>query len=286
MFVRMAKGKLRYFFEFGVGTCFWADGEDTIRQFGLSPIEPERLALSPSMVEKIGKMVAWFETCLDEDYPVGPLVWEEEECDRFNLAAAALYRDVCSALADRFDVVNLQQEIVSDYLGKNPARETFVYGSFTVEIVDLRNIDEGEPGVHVQVTGAEGVHASLILQGGPCPVPFHSNMWIREEDRLLILVSETVYALQLPDVNVLWQSEADEFGCFGIYKIDGGYIVHGETEISRISTTGAKVWGFTGRDIFTSPNAEPGFKIENGMIEVYDWEEKKYRIDLDGNEIG
>jgi hypothetical protein len=54
------------------------------------------------------------------------------------------------------------------------------------------------------------------------------------------------------------------------------YISHGELEIARVSYGGEVVWSASGNDIFTN-----GFSLHDDHIEVADFNDEKYRIEIE-----
>ncbi|MBK6834669.1 MAG: hypothetical protein IPG89_10490 [Bacteroidetes bacterium] len=83
-----------------------------------------------------------------------------------------------------------------------------------------------------------------------------------------------------------WQTKADTATCFGIFKLQDSYIVHGELEITRLDKHGKIVWQNSGADIFTTLDSENTFQITDKYILATDWENRKYKFDFDGNNIG
>lgn len=113
----------------------------------------------------------------------------------------------------------------------------------------------------------------------------HNNSTIIEEDRLLVCCSDNVFCLSIPDLTLLWQTQADQATCFEIYKYLDSYIVHGEYEISRLDKDGRLIWQQSGADIFTTLDGKDSFEITDNYILATDWENRKYKFDFNGQAI-
>lgn len=111
------------------------------------------------------------------------------------------------------------------------------------------------------------------------------NSAIIENDKIVICCSDTIFCLSIPELNLLWETKADQFTCFEIFKHKDDYIVHGELAISRLDKNGKIIWQQGGADIFTTLDGIDNFEITNKYILVTDWENKKYKFDFDGQII-
>ncbi len=119
--------------------------------------------------------------------------------------------------------------------------------------------------------GAEGGRTGL-----------HDNSMIFEHDRILICCSNSVFCLSIPDLVLLWRTEADTVTCFGIFKYQDSYIIHGELEISRLDYNGKIIWSQVGKDIFLTLEGENDFELTNDFILTTDYEYRKYKFDYNG----
>jgi len=113
----------------------------------------------------------------------------------------------------------------------------------------------------------------------------HKTSTIIEDDRLLICCSDTIFCLSLPDLALLWRTQADEATCFEIYKYQDGYIIHGELEISRLDRDGKILWQQGGADIFTTITGEQDFELCEHFIMAKDFENRLYKFDYEGNDL-
>lgn len=135
-------------------------------------------------------------------------------------------------------------------------------------------IFEKETEISSAIIGAEGGASSLS-----------ENSQIIENDRILICCSDCVFCLGLPTLSLNWKIKPDEITSFRIFKIDGGYIIHGELQITRINNDGEIIWKQGGADIFVKPDGIDELEINKDYIKAVDWENRVYKWDLNGKEI-
>jgi hypothetical protein len=125
---------------------------------------------------------------------------------------------------------------------------------------------------------------SAIIGSNGGGTGIHSNSVIYEENRFVICCSDTIFCLSIPDLKLFWKIKADQFSCFGIFKYQDNYIVHGELEISRLDHSGNILWQHSGADIFTTISGQNGFNLSENFIEVADFENRIYRFDYEGKD--
>jgi hypothetical protein len=114
----------------------------------------------------------------------------------------------------------------------------------------------------------------------------YENSFVFELNKIIICCSDTVFCLSIPDLSLLWKAQADMACCFEIFKYKTDFIVHGELEITRLGEDGRIIWQRGGTDIFTRLNSEKDdFSITENFILATDWDNRKYKFDLDGNQI-
>lgn len=113
----------------------------------------------------------------------------------------------------------------------------------------------------------------------------HDTSTIIENDRLLVCCSDTIFCLSIPDLTLLWRTQADQSTCFEIYKYKDSYIIHGELEISKLDKNGKILWQQSGADIFTTLEGKDDFLINDNYILATDWENRKYKFDFNGKII-
>jgi len=113
----------------------------------------------------------------------------------------------------------------------------------------------------------------------------HDTSTIIENDRLLVCCSDTIFCLSIPNLTLLWRTQADQATCFEIYKYQDSYIIHGEIEITRLDKDGKIHWQQSGADIFTTLDGKDNFVITDTYILATDWENRKYKFDFNGQSI-
>jgi hypothetical protein len=59
-------------------------------------------------------MDEWFYQSMNHEYPPDPSPWRQEECDRFNAAAANLFRAITRELGPVYSIRNCQPLLQED----------------------------------------------------------------------------------------------------------------------------------------------------------------------------
>jgi hypothetical protein len=113
----------------------------------------------------------------------------------------------------------------------------------------------------------------------------HKNAKIYEEEKILICCSDSIFCLSIPALTLLWRTNPDDFTCFEIFKYQDDYIVHGETQISRISKNGEILWQQSGADIFVALSGTDDFTLTEEFIIVKDFENRIYKFGYDGKDF-
>ena len=115
-------------------------------------------------------------------------------------------------------------------------------------------------------------------------IPRINDSLILEANRLVFLLDDIVYAVDRFSGTLLSENEIRDGGqLFAIYPFDGGYIIHGEMEIIKLSDDFKEQWSFSGRDIFVHPIERECFKIKNNKIELSDFQGNNYTLNQTGN---
>ena len=111
----------------------------------------------------------------------------------------------------------------------------------------------------------------------------HKTSVIYENTRVLICCSDSIFCLSIPELTLIWRTQADQASCFEIYQYQESYIVHGELEISRLDKNGKIIWQQSGADIFTTIDGRQDFELTDKYIIDTDFENRVYKFDYDGN---
>lgn len=130
---------------------------------------------------------------------------------------------------------------------------------------------------HVTVTeDGQDVRVCLLLGGGGAS-GVHSGSAVCVGDRCYVAVGDSVCALSVPSLNLVWRTKVDSATCFGVYHLPefDCLISHGELEITRLDLAGQVAWQTSGRDIFSE-----GFAMRGGFVEATDFYKSTYCIDI------
>ena len=113
---------------------------------------------------------------------------------------------------------------------------------------------------------------------------YDSDCAVLDGDTLTILQDSIITQINITDGAMVRHIELDCFGSnFAIYKIEKGYILYGELEITMLDRNLIKKWSFSGKDIFASVSGKKPFEIKGNYIHLYDFENNYYKIDFEGN---
>lgn len=103
---------------------------------------------------------------------------------------------------------------------------------------------------------------------------------------LTVLQNDTITQIDIIDKKIVNRINFNCFGCnFGIYKIQTGYVIYGEIEITMLDMDFNKKWSFSGKDIFVSTTNKMPFKLKENSICLYDFQDNYYEINFDGQLI-
>jgi len=109
---------------------------------------------------------------------------------------------------------------------------------------------------------------------------YESKCAVLDKSTLTVLQGDTITQINILDGSIILHKQFDCFGCnFEIHKIEKGYIIYGEMQITMLDWNFDKTWDFFGKDIFVSMD------ICEKSIKLYDFEENFYEIDFNGKEI-
>lgn len=104
-------------------------------------------------------------------------------------------------------------------------------------------------------------------------------------EKLIIAKFNTVYEINLVCGEACHKHISDLAGAIGLYKVEDGYIIHGEMQIVKLDFELNIVWSFYGADIFASVQGRDSFILSKDKIELIDFENNHYVINLTGELI-
>jgi hypothetical protein len=111
-----------------VGEVLWpADGR-AVAAFDVGPVDYDALPLPADLVERLEALAQWFDGSYDWDYPPLPSPWRQDECDRFNSTARALFVEVQEHLRDIAYLVYDMPELTEDPERDEYLRDPAAYG--------------------------------------------------------------------------------------------------------------------------------------------------------------
>lgn len=160
------------------------------------------------------------------------------------------------------------------------------YQNYKIQVADEKiDIDDGLR-LKICIFEEDKELKSLFIEE-KMPSIITADLVLIDEDKLLVGCSNILYCFHLPSLDLLWKTQTDEVVNFKIYKINGGYLTHGELNITKISPNGEKLWEFSGADIWVSVDeGEEVVIFEKDYILLRDFTGDKYKIDYNGNPIG
>jgi hypothetical protein len=135
--------------------------------------------------------------------------------------------------------------------------------------------------IHVIENGTEKKYALIGSRFGNV-----EKCAVLENSTLTILIDDSISQIDLKSDSIIRHKVISNYGtCFTIYKIESGYIIHGELEILKIDLSLNVKWTFSGADIFVTPDGDQAFQIINDKIILHDWNGTIYKLDMLGNLI-
>jgi hypothetical protein len=134
----------------------------------------------------------------------------------------------------------------------------------------------------VIVGDLESPEASVILLGVGGATGVHNESIAHYGNLCFIAAGDAVFSLKVPSLELKWCKKVDFATCFGVYWIESEncLITWGEVDVCRLTATGEIVWTTSGADKFTE-----GFKIKKDHIELADFNNDKYKVDIQTGKI-
>ncbi|MBL4679023.1 MAG: hypothetical protein JKY70_22950 [Mucilaginibacter sp.] len=127
--------------------------------------------------------------------------------------------------------------------------------------------------------------ANILLKGSGGATGVYDNSFVLLNGTFITRCTNTVYAFSLPHLQLKWSKELDVATCFQLFDFEGDVLVHGECQITRITTEGDIKWEFSARDIFVNLNGHNEFEIIDKQIKLVDFENYEYLLDSNGKLI-
>jgi len=97
--------RLRFFFDYGSGICFWSANEPAYKQFDY-PIASDKLPLTIATQEAIEELISQFDQSLNWNDPGGPGLWSGDEWRTFDAKVRQLLPVVRQELGTDYEIVD------------------------------------------------------------------------------------------------------------------------------------------------------------------------------------
>lgn len=122
----MAKGVLRFFFDYGAGGCLWAGNAATLDRLDVGPVDaaifdldgrvrkPARVELSETAQTLRDQLDFEHSGYLNPRYPLDPSLWSQTLCDRFNANVDRLLALLREEIGRDYDIVDEQIRYMED----------------------------------------------------------------------------------------------------------------------------------------------------------------------------
>jgi hypothetical protein len=182
----------------------------------------------------------------------------------------------------KVDYKNFEIEVIDDQnYDLNSSHNSYQYQKFYFDENEFHS--SSKHAIIIREHGIE-VSSAIICEGGGA-TGINDKSFITEDNKIWIIVSNKIYCLKIPSLEIIWHKQFDEFTNFRIYRLNQDFLIHGELEIFRITKEGEIIWSFGGRDIWVNPEGKAEFTIENDFIRLFDFESNEYIIDFNGKEL-
>lgn len=176
-------------------------------------------------------------------------------------------------------------EIIDEtYYSLNSTDNTYNYEK--IFIVGNETDYSTKYGIRIKNSEDEIIRDCLLVCGKGAGTSVCKETCVIDGETAFICISNVVVSLSLIGLQLNWYKEVDFATAFGIYKMNEDFIIHGEMSITRINKNGEIIWQQSGSDIFVLPmprdSPVDNFHIDNNMIFVQSWDERKYCISYNG----
>ena len=128
----------------------------------------------------------------------------------------------------------------------------------------------------------ESPEAATMILGTGGTTGVHKNSITHVDNICFIAAGDSVFALEVPSLKMVWCMQVDIATCFGVFWVEKHQclITWGEIFVSCYTKDGKKIWKTSGADIFTQ-----GFKLTTDTIEVVDCNNTTYRVTIPSGHI-
>jgi hypothetical protein len=109
--------RIRVWIEWTSDALFWADDAWTREALGDRDnwhVSARKLPFSKETRARIEELDRWYQGRLNWADPAAPLTWQQEECDRFNVAFLGLFSTLQAELGEQYELINGQEPAVED----------------------------------------------------------------------------------------------------------------------------------------------------------------------------
>ncbi|HEX5597343.1 MAG TPA: hypothetical protein VFX61_15200 [Micromonosporaceae bacterium] len=103
----------RFFIDAGSGGLLWATGVHDQRTWG-HPVQLDALPITPALRDELSRLVEWYDTSLNWDYPLDPGPWRESECREFSAAVRRAMQRLRTELGAEWEILDEFEELHED----------------------------------------------------------------------------------------------------------------------------------------------------------------------------
>jgi len=139
--------------------------------------------------------------------------------------------------------------------------------------------------IGVKLYDGENIISNSLISSTGGASGIHKTSQTITNNSITICCADSVFNLSIPRLKLQWMSKADDATCFQIFKYKEDFIIHGELNITRLSSNGEIMWQNSGADIFITEKGEENFELKNEIITVKDWNNHLYKFNMDGKPL-
>ena len=88
------------------------------------------------------------------------------------------------------------------------------------------------------------------------------------EDKIIIALHSNLLSFGIPDLNLLWNLEFDEFPIYEFIDIENDILLRGELQIFRITEFGQIIWSTYGEDIWVNIEGKREMQLNLSLIHI------------------